>query len=370
MVQLRTNHRDTEDTKKRKMRRIDGCRLRPLLIISFALSIGTTACSPKAAKGVNTSQAGSYIETGSKPSWTPDGKSLVISHWIDGNYELSLLELESGAVKRITRNQAYDGSPAVSPDGKHVAFESTAGGNRAIHVTSMDGANIVRIGSIGEDCTQSRSPVWFPDGSRVLFVALQGGKPDLFLAKPDGRDVRPLSKTQGYRESPGIAVKGGLVAFRTPGNPNFGISKMSLDGANETPSIAEDSAVDWPSWNNDSSRMAYVRYENGGSAVYVRDLGTGNSVRVSPPSTATDWHWHPEWSPDGKWIAFNEHAGPVWGIAIVQADGAGYSRIRTSPKWEGHPVWNPDSSRIAFFSSADRGFYIVDLEGKFARRVR
>ena len=64
-----------------------------------------------------------------RPAWTRDGKSLVVSTNLDADWELQpneselyRLDVESGALTRLTNRKGPDRSPAVSPDGSRVAY--------------------------------------------------------------------------------------------------------------------------------------------------------------------------------------------------------------------------------------------------------
>ena len=69
--------------------------------------------------------------------------------------------------------------PAVSPDGKRVAFTSTRDGNYDIYVMNIDGSNVERVTSGDE---RDDYPAWHPDSARVVFVGERAGKFDLYMA--------------------------------------------------------------------------------------------------------------------------------------------------------------------------------------------
>jgi Tol biopolymer transport system component len=68
------------------------------------------------------------------PSWHPDGQRIVFASNRDDwreelaahghNFELYLLELESGAITRLTVNATFDSFPIFSPDGSRLVFAS------------------------------------------------------------------------------------------------------------------------------------------------------------------------------------------------------------------------------------------------------
>ena len=55
---------------------------------------------------------------------SPDGEHLAFDSDRDGDYEIHVVELASGVVRRLTRNGADDRWPAWSPDGTQMVFAS------------------------------------------------------------------------------------------------------------------------------------------------------------------------------------------------------------------------------------------------------
>jgi len=71
----------------------------------------------------------------------------------------------------------------------------------------------------------------------------------------------------------------------------------------------------------------------------------------------------PDWSPDGKRIAFasNREEGTGFQIYLMNADGSGQKRLGDGqPGDNTHPSWSPDGTQIAFQSKRDTNFNIQD----------
>ena len=80
-----------------------------------------------------------------RPAWLPDGSGVVfMSNGRDGNWELYRLDIATRAVTRLTDNIAQDGLPAVSPDGRYVAFMTDRDGYWSLWYVPVDGGSPAR----------------------------------------------------------------------------------------------------------------------------------------------------------------------------------------------------------------------------------
>ena len=93
-----------------------------------------------------------------RPTWTPDGKFIVFMSKDRGNlgdnwelykYEYTPGSITHGSITRLTDgNPAQDGLPAISPDGKWVAFMSDRGGRWNLWYVSIDGGPVIFLSEI------------------------------------------------------------------------------------------------------------------------------------------------------------------------------------------------------------------------------
>jgi dipeptidyl aminopeptidase/acylaminoacyl peptidase len=128
--------------------------------------------------------------------WTPDGKEIVFSglRAPDAEYawresEIYAVRVADATVRQITNRKGPDQSPAVSPDGRSIAYtgydwtEDTYTTSK-LYLASIDGSS-PRLLTPGFD----RSPVnvtWAPDGSGVYFTADDRGARNLHFAPLSG----------------------------------------------------------------------------------------------------------------------------------------------------------------------------------------
>jgi CxxC motif-containing protein (DUF1111 family) len=82
----------------------------------------------------------------------------------DGNSEIYKMTSTGGSQTRLTTNSANDGTPAWSPDGNMIAFQSTrTGGSFRIFVMATDGSNPFML--LKQGFSSNSNPQWSPDTS-------------------------------------------------------------------------------------------------------------------------------------------------------------------------------------------------------------
>ncbi|MCX5889959.1 MAG: hypothetical protein NTY36_10950 [Deltaproteobacteria bacterium] len=148
------------------------------------------------------------IQGGEHPAFSPDGKNLLFVGLSDlkvkkergselsfATMSLSLADLASGAVRRITSNPntlldtgyVYS-NPAFSPDGRLIAYqESGSDVSGGFEVLNLQGKKIFRFPKNSRDATPYWRPQFTPDGKEILCYspATDSGKEDVvFLVNP------------------------------------------------------------------------------------------------------------------------------------------------------------------------------------------
>ena len=165
-------------------------------------------------------------------------------------------------------------------------------------------------------------------------------------------------------ESP-IASESGWLAYQTDPGDLFSIKLhlVRVDGSHDH-AIATHlpGAVRHPDFSPDGSRLAFDQLAPGESAyVYVARGDGSNAKRLSLESAVPGRgeYWQPAWSPDGSRLAVSTDAGPIgefgparFGIAIVDVDSKEVTQVLDHKSIEGQDQfasWSPDGKRLTFY---------------------
>jgi len=108
------------------------------------------------------------------------------------------MAVSGGAAERVTFSGAYNISPAISPDGRSMAFIARLGGN-VFRLSVMDlGTGAVQQIS---DTSEDESPSFAPNGRLLVYATRAGGRDVLMTSTLDGKiEAKLISSSADVRE--------------------------------------------------------------------------------------------------------------------------------------------------------------------------
>ncbi|MBP7712853.1 MAG: Tol-Pal system beta propeller repeat protein TolB [Gammaproteobacteria bacterium] len=152
------------------------------------------------------------------------------------------------------------------------------------------------------------------------------------------------------------------------GNRRYSLEVADSDGANPNTVLESGQPILSPAWSPNGRRLAYVSFEDGGSAVYIQDLASGRRERVAAFEGINS---APAWSPDGTRLALTLSRDGNPDVYVLDIATRQLLRLTDNPAIDTEPNWAPDGSSLVFTS--DRGgkpqIYRVASGGGAARRV-
>jgi len=267
--------------------------------------------------------------------------------------EIYVSDYDGANQRRITTTRQLNLSPSWSPDARAVAYSSFR------NITPQIFISLIYQGVL-ENATKgigsNYMPVFSPDGTKIAFMSNRDGNPEIYVMNRDGSDVRRLTNLTGLglggAHFANWSPNGRKVVFNSfwGGQPKRDIYVIDIDGSGLT-KLTEDpnplAPIDdiRPDWSPDGRRIAFQSNRTGNHEIFVMNPD-GTDVQQLTSHAATDAA--PEWSPDGKRIAFQSNRDGNDDIWLMNADGSGLVQLTDNSVRDAKPSWSPDGKRIAF----------------------
>jgi dipeptidyl aminopeptidase/acylaminoacyl peptidase len=292
------------------------------------------------------------------------------------------------------------GDPQLSPDGRLVAYVVTTIDQRQnrrfsnIWIAATDGHSAPRQFTASPQ--SSNSPRWSPDGRSLAFLS---ARPDAPNTSSSSNAAMTPSSSSGAQASqtplPASSPAGSPPSPTTPGvasaqstasapeSPRTQVYLLTLDGGEARRVTNLKNGVSSFEWSPDGTRLVLLSrtgqsdakspssdvrhykhpsykfndtgwFDDRRSHIFVVDVATGTSRQIT---SGDDWNdTDPQWSPDGRKIAFvSDRTGKAFDesrntdVFVINADGTGaLTRISDHDEEDASPRWSPDGKWIAF----------------------
>ncbi len=302
-------------------------------------------------------------------TWAKDNRWLVATDQNGAGqpYGLHLISVETGEKRRLTSPPKAnlfggDGDASFSPDGRSLAFVRSLGfGSRDIYRISL--SDDYQPGGEPERLTYENrdiySPVWTRDGSQILYSSgswYTTGRAvrRISLSEPKGKSGYPATQESFGEDAWGLAISpaGGRLAYVRAYTDNniYRIELHDKKGKVGAPQkfIASTRADMIPEYSPDGKNIAFTSCRSGSEEVWVCDADGSNPRQLTffgGPLVGDA-----RWSPDGKTLVFQALAEGSMDLYLISADGGRVKRITSDPGYEGQARWSRDGKWIYFHS--------------------
>jgi Tol biopolymer transport system component len=130
------------------------------------------------------------------PTWAPDGRRVAFSALENGVCNLYIYDLETKALKKMTDDAFAELHPAWSPDGRSIAFVTDrfttdlsilSVGNYELALMDPETGEIRRVEAFGR--AENINPQWSPDSRSLYFLSDQSGIPNIYRIDLETRQL-------------------------------------------------------------------------------------------------------------------------------------------------------------------------------------
>lgn len=271
----------------------------------------------------------------SDPQLSPDGAQVVFTVTDPlkaenrTNSDLWIVSTAGGEPRKLTSSPKHDRHARWSPDGKWIAFESNREGGFQIWLMPAAGGEARKLTNLSTEATQ---PVWSPTGDKLAFVSAVFAE---FSDKPFAESDKLNKEKLDAREK----------------NPVKGRTFDKLLYRH------------WDSWVDDKRQHVFVVGVKDGVAGEPRDVTPGDNDGIPTSDTFTEGDEF-AFSPDGKSLAFTAPPVPVrtqaWStnhdIFLVDLASGQKRQLTTNAAADCTPQFSPDGKFLAYRAQARPGF--------------
>jgi TolB protein len=244
--------------------------------------------------------------------WPGDPRKLGFTPLINGTSTPFSMDIDGRNKRNLSSGEAgFTYGFEASPDGKRICYHK----NYQIVIAAADGSQPITINT-GNPF--NFAPRWSPDGRWVLFVSGEHYHCHPYLVAADGSGLRKLADRGGYR---------GVMQFLDVPDYHNGSS-------------------DVPTWSRDSRQIFFTAQR--GDCVELMQADLDGNVRQLSQSMSNTIHYHPNPSPDGRWLLFGSTRSHGRRQLFVMPTAGGEARQITNVDagWAAmHAHWRPRQAR-------------------------
>lgn len=163
-------------------------------------------------------------------SYSSSGDLVLFNSYRTGASDIYTYRRSDGALKRWTDFDGYDAHGQFSPDDSKILFNRQDDGeDYNIYVIDTNTGDIAQL---TDDSSEDGYPSWSPDGDTIVFASdrLQAsGELDLYLMDAEGKNVRRITDHPAKDEYPFFSPDGKYIYFNSYRSDPKGLYRIELD---------------------------------------------------------------------------------------------------------------------------------------------
>lgn len=322
------------------------------------------ALSGSSPRRLSPSQGPGAAAAWSSPAWSPDGRSIACFRFGSSSAALVILPLAGGPEREVTPilptrfGLAYSHT-AWSPDGKTLAFDDTPALSQPLSIFLVDLASgrKTRLTQPEEMIIGDVAPRFSPDGRKLSFIrAFHRSSQELFTVPVQGGTPTQLTSDSHQLSSQDWSPVRGTLCFASSRGGEFRIWRVVPGEAPSPSSIYADSPIQF-SLARLTPALAYSVVQNDPN---IWRLDFGSPPRWQRVIASSGQDASPQFSPDGRRIAFRSDRSGSEQIWVAAADGSDAVPVTHGPGRPAVPRWAPDSRTLVFNDASSQDLFLAE----------
>ncbi len=205
------------------------------------------------------------------PTWSADGRSITYMAHEEENAGVYVLDIETGEAKRVI--PGFEGAiPSWSPDGRQMVLTDTDAG--AIVIVDLESGEITPV---PHEAERGSYATWSKAGPHLVFEGPGG----IFRTDTDGKNTKKLSNTPDANEWPSFSRDGTLVAYGSGGDEEKNLWIVGADGTDARQlSKGLQFGDAYPAWSPDGTTILLTASADGKTGIYEINVKDGSTKRL------------------------------------------------------------------------------------------
>ena len=329
-----------------------------LLLVCFTVAIAQSAKRPLRSGDIYRLQTLTDASVSPEGQWIAYSVSSIDSAKDKRNTDIWMVSWDGTQTVQLTNSPDNEGSPRWSPDGKYISFISARlGGPAQVWLLDRRGGEAIKLTDAKGDLS---GYAWSPDSKKLVLV-MKDTKDTSKNKAPQPYIINKFRFKQDISGYQYDTARTHLYIFELANKKMQPLTDGLYNESN-------------PKWNPDASRIAFVSNrteepdKNQNTDIWIIDTSKGSVATRLHSWTGADTD--PQWSPDGKSIAYTRASSDAayemydqQELCVINA--AGGEPIVLSKSLDrpvSNPKWSPDGKSVLALVTDDRQRYIASFD--------